>query len=312
MKQCIYFLALFVITALSATPTQLLADTLDVAVLPPGNINAVINGDTLAGGIRANPDRVYRLARGSLYQVTEPMNIIGPIRIVATDGTSRPPVLAPAILSDNSSPGTFFFLRGSGSTVEMSDVYLLAVRADQAVVGGITGIFILADSMNLKLRRVVFDALNSGIRLTAQWSKIDVQDCNFRNHQNTFSWFHGFPFFSNAPNAMDTIKFINNTFFACGSYIWSIRGFDRYSVFEHNTLVYGIAMPFLMRQGSNMRIRNNLFYSMHAMGGNPDHVINGWFLNYPDTASSSIIRVRGRDTLSRWAKDVWKATIVGP
>jgi len=58
-------------------------------------------------------------------------------------------------------------------------------------------------------------------------------------------------------------------------------------------------------------MNNNLYYAVHAMGGNPDHVINGWFLNYPDTASSSIIRFRGTDSVSYWSK-LWDATIAGP
>jgi hypothetical protein len=115
-----------------------------------------------------------------------------------------------------------------------------------------------------------------------------------------------------APVHLDTVKFINNTFVANNSYSWSIRGYDRWSVFEHNTMVFGTVNPFLMRQGSHMRIRNNIFYAMHSMGGNPDHVINGWFLNYPDTASSSILRLRGTDSVSAWSKVIWKSTFNGP
>ncbi len=64
----------------------------------------MINGDTLAGGVRAHPNRVYKLRRGSVYQITAPMNINGPITIIANDSAGiRPPVLAPAILVDNSS-----------------------------------------------------------------------------------------------------------------------------------------------------------------------------------------------------------------
>jgi hypothetical protein len=77
-------------------------------------------------------------------------------------------------------------------------------------------------------------------------------------------------------------------------------------------MVFGTVNPFLIRQAPHLRIRNNIFYAMHAMGGNPDHVINGWFLNYPDTASSSIIRIRGNDSVSYESKVVWGATMTGP
>jgi hypothetical protein len=58
-------------------------------------------------------------------------------------------------------------------------------------------------------------------------------------------------------------------------------------------------------------MKNNLFYSMHAFGGNPTHVIDGWFLNYPDTASSTIWRIRGRDSVSYWS-ELWGSSISGP
>jgi len=42
--------------------------------------------------------------------------------------------------------------------------------------------------------------------------------------------------------------------------------------------------------------------------GNPTHIIDGWFFNYPDTASSSMIRIRGNDSVSYWARLWWDAT----
>jgi hypothetical protein len=310
MKRFTYALAMVALATLCTMPLEAFAavDTLDVAALPPGNINTVLNGDTLTGGVRAHPDRVYRLTRGSVYQVTEAMKINGSITIMAPTGTNRPPVLAPAILSDNSSIDHFFDFLGKGGKVSMTNVYLLSQRADNNWLGWSDGFRIPADSVKLVLRGVIFDGFSdAGIRFDGHWLKADVQDCIFRNHQHSSAWFGGQPFMCGSPVHLDTVKFINNTFVANNSYSWSIRGYDRWSVFEHNTMVFGTVNPFLMRQGSHMRIKNNIFYAMHAMGGNPDHVINGWFLNYPDTASSSILRLRGDDSVSTWATDVWKS-----
>ena len=60
--------------------------------------------------------------------------------------------------------------------------------------------------------------------------------------------------------------------------------------------IFGAGYPFLTREGSHLFIKNNLFYAMHAMGGNPDHVWGGWFLNYPDTTSSGIVQIRSKMT----------------
>lgn len=310
MKRLLYFIALLTMV-LFIMPTQVFGDTLDVAAIPAGNVNNVINGDTLAGAVRAHPDRVYRLKRGSVYQVTERFLINGSLHIVATDGDGRPPVLAPAILPDNSSIDHFFDLIGYQSDVEISDVYITSFRADQAQLGWSDGIRISADSVTLKLKGCIFDGFShTAIQLNNWWSKMDVQDCVFRNEMHGTSWFGGGAFLSNGNTAMDTCLFINNTFYCNNSYLWSIRGYDKYSVFEHNTVVYGTVNPFLMSRGSHMYVKNNIFYAMHAMGGYPDPKINGWFLNV-DTSSSSIVRVWGTDSVSYYSK-LWVFTVPGP
>jgi hypothetical protein len=304
MKKFFCFLSVLVTAAICAVPAQLLAqaaDTLNVAATPAGNINAVINGDTLAGAVRAHPNRAYRLTRGYVYQVTQPMRVNGPITIIANAGTTRPPVLAPAILADNSSIDHFFDFIGKGSKVSISNIYLISIRADGNQLGWSRAMNFSADSIKLKLRGVIFDGFTeSSINLNNQWCKADVQDCVFRNNLQVSSWFGGQPFMTPSPIHQDTCKLINNTFFCCNSYLWSIRGYCPYGLFEHNTLVFGVVNPFLIRQAPNVHIKNNLFYAMHSMGGNPDHVINSWFLNYPDTASDGLIHVRAYDTLSYW------------
>ena len=303
MNRLIHSLAVLIVVALFAfVPSQgvaqvLTVDTLDIAALPPGNVNNVINSDTLTGGVRAHPNRVYRLTRGLVYQVTQPINTIGGLHIVATDGTTRPPVLAPAIRSDNSSVDHLIEVHGKGSKVEISNVYFISIRADQVQLGWSRGLDIWSDSIFVKLRGVIFDAFTeSALRINVQWTKLDVQDCVFRNSQHSSSYFGGQPFMTDAPNALDTCKFVNNTFFANNSYLWSIRGYDRFSVFDHNTLVYGVVNPFLTRQGTHMHVKNNIFYAMHAYGGTPADLWGASFLNWPDTAASPIVQIRAQTT----------------
>ena len=313
MKKVLCLIATFILATFILLPSNIFAqDIVDVAALPVGNINTVIGGDTLEGGVRANPDRIYRLSRGSVYQVTEAMIINGNLNIIAADGDGRPPVLAPAILSDNSSIDHFFEFIGKGAKVEISNTYFLSFRADGNQLGWSDGIRIYADSLTFKLKGCIFDGFShTALQLSAQWCKMDVQDCMFRNEMHGTSWFGGGAFLSDGGTAMDTTKWINNSFFCNNSYNWSIRGYDKLAIFDHNSMVLGTVNPFLIRQAPNLHMRNNLFYAAHAMGGNPDHVINGWFLNYPDTASSSIIRARGRDSVSYWSQ-LWASTISGP
>lgn len=320
MKKILFVTFLLITASMFVVPTQITAqDILDVEVLPPGNINTVINGDTVAGGLRAHPDRIYRLKRGAIYQVTEPLRINGNLTIIATDvvgdvndPSNRPPVLAPAILADNSSVGGFFDFIGEGAKIDLSDLYLLAIRADQNWLGWGEGITVRANHISLKMRRVIMEGWsNVAINPAGQWHKFDIQDCYFRNNQHTGSWFGGQVMRGPGGVASDTIIFRNNTFFANNSYLLDVRGFDKLSVFEHNTCVFGVVNPFLIRQASNLHMKNNVFYSLHSFGGNPTHVIDGWFLNWPDTASSTIWRIRGRDSVSVWSQ-LWGSTISGP
>ena len=304
--------------AFLAVATQLFAQSADtLRIYPsttPGVVNTIINGDTLAGGVRAHPNRVYVLSHGAVYQVTETFKINGSVTIVANDTTAglRPPVLAPAILSDNSSIGNFFSLNGKGGKVTMKNIYLTAFRADQNALGWGEGIDMNADSVDLTLDGCVFDGFSHTVLMLAgQWNKMLVENCVFRNDMHGSSYFGGGSFLSNGNVNMDTVIWVNNTMFCNNSYLWSIRGYAPVAVFSHNTVVYGAVNPFLMRQGQFMNLDNNLFYGVHAYGGIPEQVIQSWFLNYPDTASTSIMRVRALDSTSAWS-GLWAAHIAGP
>jgi len=303
MKKLLYALVVIGLAILCMPLESFAQDTLTVV---PATFNTVINSDTLAGGVRAHPDRVYRFQRGKVYQVNEPLRINGSFTAVANDSAGiRPPVLAPAILLDNSSVDHFFDLIGKGSKVAISDLYLLSQRSDNTWLGWSDAIRVNADSVSVTLRRVVGEGWSNVFINPSYWMKTDFRDCYFRNCQGSGSWFGGQIFRGPGGMCLDTTIMINNTFFANSSYLIDIRGYTPLAVFEHNTCVYGTVNPFLIRQASNLHIKNNIIYSMHSMGGNPTHVYDGWFLNYPDTGSSSIIRIRGNDSVSYWASLWW-------
>ncbi len=309
MKRWIWFstiiVAVFLIFTAHLQAQQVLTpDTLVISPLPPGNINTVINGDTTTNGLRKYPNRVYELKRGLVYQVSEPMEINGSITIMDSGSAStRPPVLSPQILQNNSSIDHFFDLNGKGSSVTIKNVYLLSIRSDKTFLGWSDGIRINADSIKLTLQGDVFDAFtHTALSLAGQWDKLKVSDCVFRNEMHNSSYFGGGGYLSNGNTDMDTTMFVNNTFFCNNSYAFSVRGYCPYAEFSHNTLVYGTVNPFLTYLAQNLHMDNNLFYTMHAYGGIPEQVIQSWFENYPDTSTSSIIQVMVTDTTSWWTK----------
>ena len=72
-----------------------------------GSLSDYIGSDTTSTGARANPNAIYALYRDSVYFFTGQINVNGNLTIVAQPGTSTPPVIAPAVLADGSSPSTF-------------------------------------------------------------------------------------------------------------------------------------------------------------------------------------------------------------
>jgi len=266
--------------------------TTDTVYIPGGqslNISNIINADT-----SVTAKRVYVLDRGAIYYIEKAFEITHSSSFIATGAAVRPPVLAVAKRADGSNEEWYIKLIKKGIKVELKDIYLLSMRSgDHKTLGWSRAIHVGADSVSLKLRNVVFEAFTeAGIRVEADYAKLDVQNCYFRNFIHSSSYFGGQPFISNNNDHPDTTIFRNNTFFAVNSYLFSVRGYGPYSVFEHNTVVYTAVNPFLTRTADNVYVKNNLFYDVHAWGGDPEQVIGGWFLNYPDTASSAINQIR--------------------
>lgn len=309
MKRILSYISLLVVV-LFLVPSNLSAQSTTDTVYIPGSssleISDIINADT-----SVTEYRVYVLDRGAIYYIETAFELTSSCKFIATgDEDERPPVLAPAIRADNSSEEWFFKLVQSGISVELNDLYLLSMRSDGQTLGWSRAISVQTSDCSLKLRDVVFDGWSeAAIRVSADGYKLDVEDCHFRNLIHSTSYFGGQAFLSDY-NYPDSVSFVNNTFFSCNAYIFSVRSLGPYARFEHNTVVYGAVNPLLTRFTDNLYLENNLFYGAHAWGGNPDQVINSWFMNWPDTVSSTLYNQTigieyygGRDTA--YSPSIW-------
>ena len=137
MKATSTLMLLMAVVVLSLAPSTLFAvgaDTVVVAALPPGNLNNVINGDTLAGGV-VKPNTVFLLkptsALDTVYWMTAPIQVKGSVTLVGylNPTTNHPPVVAPSIAQDNSSIGNFFSPQGN-DTLTLRGLYFIGTRTD--------------------------------------------------------------------------------------------------------------------------------------------------------------------------------------
>ncbi len=299
MKKRTIFTALALVLMMGVFIGQASAQsTTDTVYIPAAQslqISDIINADTAVTEFR-----VYVLDRGAVYFVERAFQINSSCKFMATGNeNARPPVIAPAIRADDSSEEWAFQLNAEGISVELNDLYILWIRSDGNSPGWTRGMHIGADNISVKVRRVVFDGFTEvAIRVDgAQFTNVNVQDSHFRNLIHSSSFFGGQAFLQHAPNYSDTTIFINNTFFGVNAYIFDVRGLGGHNVFEHNTVVYGVVNPLLIRQADGLYIRNNLFYASHAYGGDPRWM--GSLFPYPDSSASGIYKIRK-------GGDVWR------
>jgi hypothetical protein len=281
MKKTCTLFSLVAVLFLFIAPTQSFgqtSDTLWIKAHPIGNINNVINADTTSTGARAHS--VYALYRDSVYLYTATIVVNGDIKVVGASGTTRPPVIAPSILSDNSSPSLVFKLAQKHSNATFRNLYFLGVRADQSVVDLGSGIQVYADSIKLTVDSVVFDAIgNAAITTSGVWDKFFVSNCVFRNGQHPTQWFYG-KALDLEVGQVDTAVIVNNTMFAMSSYAYCITSYNSYLKFEHNTIYINMDNPLNIFTVENAVVKNNIFYAVEAQASDPAEIV-GWYYDIP-------------------------------
>ncbi len=283
MKTILTLTLACVLAILCGTPRQSYAqtpDTIWVAAFPPGNINNFIQGDTLGDGKRANPTAVYKLYLDSIYYFTGTINVSFPLAIVADTGSSRrPPIIAPAILQDNSNPARFLnVLSGTGS-VTFKNIYATGVRPDEKIVDSYDNFFnISSDSTRFVIDNCIFDNEDGDLITVASgnYNKFFITNCIFRNMIPYTQYFYGEPFISGGGAPTDSVEMINNTYFCVNAYADANVYYNTYTRFEHNTIFLGAVNPLNDFAITNAFYKNNIFYGT-AAEAQTENEIAGWY-----------------------------------
>ena len=248
------------------------SDTLIVSATPVGNLNRVINADTLAGAESAH---IYLLAPNAvidtIYFVTEEIRTKNLMLVGKTNPvTGHPPLIAPFINEDNSSPDNIAVTIDNGY-IHFKNLYLLGTRFDGLQL---TSQCVSArDGCRLIMENCVFE--NFGSTGTANilntWnaigSDIFISNCLFRNNQSDIPQNPGMNWAGPGVFAIDTMIIKNSTFFVFGGNVVGSGSSIGYLEFDHNTIFMQTkSSPFSMRQMHNARITNNIFYSVYSSG----------------------------------------------
>ncbi|MDZ7374598.1 MAG: hypothetical protein ONB23_11600, partial [candidate division KSB1 bacterium] len=286
MKKAIVMLLAFGILWL-ALPNFAPAQKPDTVIVPNilggnplGAINRFILGDTTPTGQRVNPNRVYKLERGKIYFFDSRMDVDFPLTLIADDDNpsnpTPPPILARGILQDGTSPDVLIrILKGNGY---FKNLYFMAIRPDRSPEGWTSPIEIRADSARFVFEKCVFDSWAWGcIGKYANWPKIYIRDCHFRNNMHPTAWFGGWSWLTD-PTPTDTIVMTNNTQFNSGSYFFCPnREITNYALLDHNTIFTNHVNIFYAPYVSNAIYKNNILFGVCAMGQRNVEIEGGWF-----------------------------------
>jgi len=304
------FTAILLIALVALVPSSSFAQAVDsvvVAALPPGNLNKVINGDTLAtGGGRVNPNRVYVLkqtgAVDTVYFITSQISINGNLTLVGKTNpiTGKPPVIEPLINSDNSSPGNFIQAL-TGKTVSCKNIYFLGTRTDKASVTP-QCISASGDSITFKFDHCIVEHVGetSTPNIFNTWSsshdKIFITNCELRDNQSDVPQNPGCNWCDPGMYPVDTAIYSNNTMFVMGGCVEGSGQDAGYFKFDHNTMFMQTkSAPFTLQQMHNSVITNNIFFGVNSAGLDSAHIYNPAVRNANFYTVPAIIEL---DTLS--------------
>ena len=253
-------------------------DTVRLYANPPSSgsggptIEQFIMADTLSGGFRAHPNRVYLLQQTSSvdtpYYYSDPIALKGNVTILGklNPVTGKPPIIQPWIRLDNTAPSNFMAVNDTG-TVILRDLYISGQRYDSVQATG-TLINVNSADVTISLDHVVVDNSNGNVATfngTAMDGKFIANNVEMRNVSNQF-WRSGVLFWANSPAVMDSVIIQNCTFFLQGRCIYGGPWPYRYLLLNHNTVFFTSDAPLLSTHQINATITNNIFYGADAHG----------------------------------------------
>ncbi|HGY54201.1 MAG TPA: T9SS type A sorting domain-containing protein [Caldithrix abyssi] len=276
-------------------------DNVLVIYATQGNLNEIIEADTLADGSQAHD--IYRLVSlDTTYKFTGLTTISSDVIIegVVDPTTNRPPCIQPAVLQDQSIPPTIFTFTGAGTNVVVRNLYLLAIATNNTANGGGIAIRVTADDVRLTVDNCVFDGWQTfGISYNGQWDDFFITNSHFRNFVHPNQWYIGEVLRNEWPGEAytDTVSMVGNTMLCLNGYASApvTKYYETYFEFNENKVLYTFKNPFFIFNVTKGKMNDNIFYANYS--GGVDQTEHPWWDNlwYPDS-SYGVIAFQPLDT----------------
>lgn len=248
----------------------------------PGDLYKFINGDSLANGQRAHPNRFYRLERGKVYVVSGTMYFRYNVNLIADDDNpnspTRPPMLVNGKLADGSNNQILIALMKNNSNFLFKNIFFQGVTTDKRQEDDNNAISLGGDSIRLTVDKCVFNALGQNcIVMWGKGNKLFIKNNKFRNLVRAHP-FKGQLVVNSGAMFQDTLVMTNNTSFNNNSYFWGpLAAVIKYEKIEHNTLFSSVVNVFYSPWMLNSEVKSNLFYCMLAYGQTQTEIDGGWY-----------------------------------
>ena len=278
-----------------------------------GLLEATINGDKDAGGVRIHPNRVYKLAAG-LHFVLAAINVnndTGTIRIVGEKGGKKP-VIIPITTGGVPPAGNVI-----NSSLELKNLHIQGRDDNGGRWGNGNGgyIFRLAGTnRSLFVEDCLIEFPDRAFRVNQITAGLTIEMRNnyFRDFFVMGQQWAGNVFDSKGV-PLESFIFENNTVSNAGVPLLMQNQMVKYALINHNTFINTSTFVNLNPNYYEAYITNNLFYNTNTMGKDSANDLAS-----PDEQASAIIPLDTLDInigaagIPLYAMDAGKTTVIAP
>jgi Secretion system C-terminal sorting domain len=275
-----------------------------------GSMETAINGDTLTGGARVNPNRVYALYEGQVYYQLAPINVFNPtgtLIIVGVPDPAKPAAKAKPIILIQPTAGTDVIINVGAVNQVYGSIKFDNVHYQTMQMDGYQNneLFYCGTANQLKQTLTINNCL-------FEFSNIDLFDCTnesgaiggwpygasffitnsyFRNLFFAGQWWGSRVFQCKHP--IDTLWVENNTITTGGLTFLQQNELSDWVYINHNTIVNNKKYWLLSPYRHNEFITNNIFINQNWVGEDTNVTNSG---QDPDKLYMSTINIDTNNT----------------